>query len=1180
MVFISRLTLKGFKSFPTKPVTVVLEPGFNAITGPNGSGKSNIMDAIRFVLGENSPKALRHNKMSDVINDQSRDELGAVRVSLTLDNSDRSLPLDTDKVVVSRELHKNGDSTYFIDGRRVPRNHYLEFLGAAHLTPDGLNIVAQGTIQRLSELTPDERRAAVEQYLGLKHFDEKKAEAMARLREADNELAVSFAKLDEKREAIERLQAERNDALRLRQVQREIARIRKSMLLATVNRTEDELQSANEKIKQLQRIKSDLEASTAIAEDEKHRLENEREEYYSTRIAGPNMKLTEIGLSIAQKKKEAEYLEQRKLQLLNSKASLEQAIPKLRSMQEAAITEINAAQNDLNVIQQQVKTVQDQIDSLTQKVNALQTEALELQRRKGSLVPKENTLVQAVHMLQQKKNELDNELQRIVREVATFREQQSEMQKKRDDLIAMTNNFKSMLDEIGRILPERQKELSEIEDKIKSYHEQKKNLSKEIQQAEKILDNARETVTKYVSGKELAERFLGEELNVVKIEELAQTGAINGFHGILQNIISFDPKYGPAIKATGQEWLYSFVVDDVPTLVEVASLAKRLKTGRIKILPLSELEGTPVVEVPNEQGVLGVVSEFVKCSKEYRAVVEFAFGNTLLADTAKNAFLVSQKGYRCVSLNGDLFESNVSAMETGKIRDVTLVEIGLSDLESVRIAEESLKSLKDSLDRRKRVLEKLDHILYALEDKKLNLLVQIRELGSNLKTYRSFLKRYTSLSNNAEMKLSKITSLIKRYETRTMILQQKIQSISERISKINERISSIGIEELEKSLAQLQASRASLMSEIDDKNRTITSLNTEISKHQARLNGELRPRLEQIESTLSHSLKELASIESELPGLESKLQDLQRDLDALSNEQRVVREEDERALPRLKEIEDSIKNKEQQISSYRQQMLRLDREIIKMENEVQTLQGKKETVLSELSSLDVEEEVYFNETLELLLSDLKQEEAELKDKVNLLAPQNYQEAFISYRSASERRNELEKDRNAIVSFIEKIEGEKKSAFMMAFEKLDREVRSIFHRLTGGEGWLELEEPDDPFAGGIFLMARFQNSTPRESSSLSGGEKAISALPFLLAFQTIYPSGFYLFDEVDAALDPLYAQGLGSLLAEWAQQAQIIAISFKESVISNAANLIGVYKTNGLSNVVRLKRGVTVDVKAG
>jgi len=1178
LVYITKLTLKGFKSFPQHPVSVPFEPTINVITGPNGSGKSNIMDALRFVLGENSPKALRHNKMSDLVHDQSADENSFARVSATLDNTDRGIPVDEDRILITRELKRNGDSQYFMNSRRLSRNQYLEILSAAHISYDGLNIIAQGTIQRLAELTPDEKRGAVEQYLGLKHFDEKKAEAMARLREADSELAISFAKLDERREAIERLQAERNDALRYRHLQYEMSRIRKAILRRDVDLLEEQIEEDRRKLQELTALRQEYERNIERMQAEKVVLEQSRDRYYAEKIAGPNKKLTEIGLSLAQLNSDIISLKNKKEELQSRKTTLDEVIPRLGSMLSGAEQERESLLRHIQDLRQRIDEKNALIREASEQASKLQAERENIRTKLVDLTRKDDLLKGRVQILEERVNK-NREGQRTASE--RLQQRKSELEEavgKEADLLNMTNTFLEKVSELGKSLPQLNDDAKKLEAQVSTIKETRKRLAKEISQAETILNESFQTVAKYASGRELAERFLGEELNVTKIEELAQSGALDGFNGTLSSVIKYEKRYSSAIRAAAQDWLYAFVVDNISNLLQLASLAKKLHTGRVRILPLSELEELQPEAAPAEHGVLGLVSDFVRCEEKFRPAVDFVFGNIILVSSAKTAYVLSQRGYRCITTLGDLFEPKTAALETGRVSELTLKEVGLSDAESIKLAEDSLAALRESLSRRKQSLERLERSQAEIEERRFALMVEIRKEESNLKTYSSFVSRYNTLAARATRRVQRIRKLISDLEKTIGRYELRISKLDSIITMLQGRRSSLGIDAMKESDAKLDSALAGISASIESFSREISTMNADISGFEANLNGQVLPRIAQIKQSLEQSQRDLGEAMGQLPAIEARLSELESEYARLIQEERVVREEDERALPKLREMEESIKSKETEILSERQRILRVERDSLKIESMVDSKLNQKATLENEMASIPVREDVYYSQGLEQLLEDVRTEEQELKDSVNLLAPQNYAEAFINYRSASERRNELERDRNAIVSFVEKVEAEKKAAFMKAYEQLDREIRNVFTVLTGGEAWLELESPDDPFSGGIFLMAKFPKGAPRESSSLSGGEKAIVAVSFLLAFQTIYPSGFYLLDEVDAALDPMYAQGLGKMLSDWSSRAQIIVISLKESVVSKSPNVLGVYMTAGSSNVIRLKKEVQVDVR--
>ena len=235
MVYIKKLEIFGFKSFGSKNIILNFQKGLIVVTGPNGSGKSNILDAILFALGENSPKALRVDRFQSLFHDTStatnnnnNNTNKTVRVSLTFDNIDRGIPVDKDNVTITREMSgtNSGESQYNINGKKVSRNNIMELLEIVVASPNKLNIVQQGMITRISELNSEERRKIIEDIIGLSYFDEKKNQAMKQLEESDRRLEIALSKMDDVKNRIDELESERNDQHRFIQLESEIKRLK------------------------------------------------------------------------------------------------------------------------------------------------------------------------------------------------------------------------------------------------------------------------------------------------------------------------------------------------------------------------------------------------------------------------------------------------------------------------------------------------------------------------------------------------------------------------------------------------------------------------------------------------------------------------------------------------------------------------------------------------------------------------------------------------------------------------------------------------------------------------------------------------------------------------------------------------------------------------------------------
>jgi len=211
LVHIKKLEVFGFKSFGFKNTVINFEKGLVAITGPNGSGKSNILDAIMFAIGETSPKVLRVDKFQSLFHDSQQNSTRLIRTSLYFDNADRGIPVDSDSVVVTREMEgQTGESQYYLNKKRVTKGTLTELLEIVLATSHKLNIIQQGMITRISELDSEDRRKIIEDIIGLSYFDEKKSEALKQLDESDRRLEIAMARIDEMRKRIDELEEERN----------------------------------------------------------------------------------------------------------------------------------------------------------------------------------------------------------------------------------------------------------------------------------------------------------------------------------------------------------------------------------------------------------------------------------------------------------------------------------------------------------------------------------------------------------------------------------------------------------------------------------------------------------------------------------------------------------------------------------------------------------------------------------------------------------------------------------------------------------------------------------------------------------------------------------------------------------------------------------------------------------
>jgi chromosome segregation protein len=413
-----------------------------------------------------------------------------------------------------------------------------------------------------------------------------------------------------------------------------------------------------------------------------------------------------------------------------------------------------------------------------------------------------------------------------------------------------------------------------------------------------------------------------------------------------------------------------------------------------------------------------------------------------------------------------------------------------------------------------------------------------------------------------------LTTELKKYSRRLTILMPALEKLSSRLQSISEEPSS-KYELADKNIAHNRIVKAidvanielgqtiSILGGLESKLELDIQHLAEMNQENERLSLELEERKRQVEEMYRKS----HSLEAELKGL----RDQEQQIISSSGSAYSVLQEYERKIKALSESERKISKEYNSI----------ERESALLRKDITDLTAEESRQISDLLRLGYKN-LLDGMDVETAIKELTDEYEALKSRINLRADEAYVQVVNGYRGMSTRRNQLESERNSIVSFIEQIVKEKEKVFMEAFQKVDSDIRATFEKMTGGLAWLEIENSEDIFSSGVMLLVRFPGKTvPRESTTLSGGEKTIAATVFLLALQSLKPSPFYLMDEVDAHLDAENTDRLSKILLERSMDSQIIMVTLKDSTVAKAPLIYGIYPKEGASQVVKYKNPTRV-----
>ncbi len=1164
MVYVKKVEIFGFKSFGFKNTIVQFEPGLVSISGPNGSGKSNILDAIIFAMGENKPKVMRVDKLRSLIHDIEGARHGPkmARSSVHFDNTDRKIPIDSDSVEITREMDANGENTYYLNKKQTNRSHIIDLLDMANAGLGQLNAIQQGTVTRISEFTSEEKRKTIEDLIGLSYFDDKKIESIKQLDEADRRLEIALAKMGEIKKRIDELEEERNQKLRHDLLERELNRYK---AIAAANKMKVVLNQKSSKESTLNALNTEI--TTFDGQRNLMRTEIGALETQKTKLMGTANDYTQAKAALDVEISSAmEQYEIDNSAISASKKRLEQINSRLPEIQNE-INDINQARTDIDTQLQKIKISIDETNSKKNKINA-DLEIIDSQR---------NKILTEQSEAASKKSEIDNKIKLLTNQLNDVKLKLSKVLHEKDEskikidvntvkLSELKNNIVTLSgyqSQLESMLHNHNASITELKSRIQKLRVRKSKIHVDMDELVFILEKSSKAANQYESKIKTVKGFMHEDYTVAKLKEDADK---LGIEGLVYEMISWDKKYERSVLAVSSDWIKAIVVQDFATLLGIAEVARSKKLPKLKIIPLDAIPQFKL-SPPNEPGVIGILSNYVTCDPAYSSLKTFLFGNIVLTETRETAYNLSQKGYKSVTLDGEFFEEKNGTVIidiNSKISKLTKLISLSSDIDGLF---QSIGIIKKYMLKKKYSLKKLEDSIQSYDER---LSISEQSFTSTTENYSNLKSRINSAISMKEQLSKRISELTLRnniIESEVNTCESHAESLQNRINIVEENYASGEQDRIANELSRINIKKSdieklytTIMNEYRNKSSQQTILQTQYDGEKSQSN-----RLNDETNSLNLDYKEL---EIKIQNLEEQKKSKSEVLISLREKEQELISTSGSSIGHLKEFDDALKVLTEQDRELTKQINTIERQTDSLSRDLHDLienEAKLQQLLSafgfgkDMETFDVESIVHG------LTSELSSLNA-----LNAKAPQTYLEVSYGYRSMSKRKNSLEAERNSIVKFIDDIEKDKRQTFLDAFDIVDKEIRLIFNKMTDGNAWLELQNEDDIFNSGVSYLIQFPNKPKRESTSISGGEKTLAAIVFVLALQKLKPSPFYLFDEVDAHLDAPNSERLAKILEERSKESQFIMVSLKDSVIQKAKLIYGVFPKNGVSHVITYK----------
>lgn len=1158
---IKRLVMDGFKSFG-KYTELNFGEKFNVVLGPNGSGKSNILDALCFVLGKSSSKQLRAEKSANLIYNGGKTKQPAKKaeVSIVFDNTGNVFPLEDKEIKISRIVRGDGASKYQINGQTRTRQEIVELLNSARIDPDGYNVILQGDIIRLVEMSTNERRQIIEEIAGIGLYEEKKQQAMNELTKVEDKLNEADIILKERHGYLRDLKKDRDQALKYKELSDKIKTNKASYLHNQKNRKDEQLQKLTEKkkqhedklTKQQEKIKKERDVITqhkqeiqAISNEIEQKGEKDQVELQK-HIETVRVNLATNKTRISTCKNDIAKIEQRKTHL------------------EKNSTDITAKITTLKEDKQQLHA---QTDALSQTINELQGK-IDAFRKKHKLEEEENldsTIEQNEKETEQKQHELQQlreKQQQLIREKDKTEFQLQAIDEKINKVKALEEQHKEELKTLRKKKEEFKKTTLELNDLLNQDSEDARALA----QARGQLQEEREHQHKLELKESSIKEHLGSNIAIKKIKEHKQLG---GVYGTISELGSTSSKYATALEVAAASKMNSIVTDDEKTAARAIQYLKKERFGTATFLPLNKIRPATIKQdvqkLSKEKGVQGLAIDLIDFEPQYKNAFSHVFGSTLIVDNLATARKIGIGRARMVTLDGDLCEHSgamVGGYRHKKAGGFREKELG-QKLEKTRERIANLEQHTQTLEQRR-----------ATNEEKIG---RIREVKAHLEG--EIIKQEKSLhldTSDLDATHTYKQELIKRAET----LGKEQRELEQTISKTLKEVTTLktGKEQLRKKISELRNPRVlAELNAFEEKKRQLEQERIRLEEQEKSLAAQIKDILERDQDSTQKLIKELRKehdeLKQEIQTLEKQGKEQEKTLRDKEKEQETFTAQFKGLFEKRNKLSDEITNRETNI-------LKHEEHARKEELQLNTLSIEEARLSAELASVNAEYEQY--EGIEI---DTKKSEDDLKKEiqqfermmtnignVNMRALEIYETAEREYEGLMKKKETLLSEKEDVVQLMQEIEHNKTALFSEALSVVNNNFQNIFGQLTTkGQAYLELENKDKPFDGGLRIKVKLTGNKFMDIRSLSGGEKTLTALAFLFAIQEHQPATFYIMDEVDAALDKHNSEKLAKLIRSYCGKAQYIVISHNDAVISEGDHLYGVSmkQDSGLSKIMSL-----------
>ena len=1165
-LYIQQIDIDNFKSFSGK-TSIPFQMGFTTVSGPNGSGKSNIIDSILFCLGLSTSRTMRAEKLTDLINHSSRRREASVTITFG-DPSNANMA----KFVVTRTIKDNRqsgyNSIYQLNGKTTTLTEIQDQLSRYNISPHAYNVLMQGDVTGIINMTALERRRIIDEVAGVSEFDRKIEQAEREIEATAQGIERNGILRDELTIRVDALKADREVALKYQALREQKIKLENEITLARyldiqkrLTHLRDAIRESEQEKQALKKSEKTLQSKITETDTALQELNTEIKRKGEDQQIALKMQIEGLKGAIARKEDATRYGKQKMIENAGHSKTAAEEINKLKTKQLELDEVINGLTGQIKALDTQLEVEEEKLKLLNNKLFAMDSESVELlekQREQRKIV---NGITDEASAKKRQSADIQAEIDRITRD-SDFAGGQ---------LLEKQTRLKIIQDELDKLSGQIKLSTSEQDAFQAQIEREQLNLSKARVALTEASAHYNEQSQQY--NRLLAQKRAYDDVGLGRSVDTILNAGIKGVHATLGQLLSVEDDMANAIEIALGARMRAVVVDNDRTAQEGVELLKRTQAGRVTFLPLNKMQAPrQLPRLPEDDAILGFAIDLVRFDAQYTPAVAFACGDTVIVESMSSARRYIGQ-YRMVTLEGELLEKTgaITGGATQKQNAGGMLMSAKLDTEiqkfdkTMQRAEEAKRKAESALAKQEITLDTLKQ-----DFQKFQLSIQSQTFTQqSLEREKTDLKSWLdkvendNVTGNAQLQTQK--NILDKLMPEITVLEQKLADENQKLQVMEKALPTEDLTalkqqqiEIEKVVRERESDLRTVENEMQSKKLEKEFLEKGIESHQG--------QIENLKQSSANIEKEAATLGEEITVIHQQIEDLLKQASQMDEELvalQAKRDEQQASLIELEREKFVISQKtasidEQQLSYHaREKELRPE------------LADCKAQLLEEGHTEESLVTAKITESMEEIQKALQsiQKKMDAMGDVNMRAIADYDAVQERLAELSEKLDTLSREKAELLTRIQGYAELKRKTFMDAFDIVNKNFQEIFAELSDGDGQLVLTNAQNPFDGGLTIEARPRGKKTLRIEAMSGGEKSLTALAFVFAFQRHMPAPFYAFDEVDMFLDGINAEKLAHMVKKQADGVQFIVVSLRKPMIQNSDLTVGVtQKRDGFTKV--------------